>query len=202
MVGEAMLEYDTMTATRYQAALRVNLGRGTYFYDCVGFVTYALGRVAPVARQTVYRTFNIAPDRVPSPARYVTLFQELNGTQPGWLPVRQVADLKPGDVVAWSYTHPDHANGHALVVGSVPRLIGTSQYLVTVWDSTATPHGPQDTRLTNPKNLPGVNGKPSGLGRGEVVFDTAANGSIVRVHWSPGGSAVGPATYAMGRPVE
>ena len=201
MVGEAMYEYDTMTATRYQAALRVNTDRGTYFYDCVGFVTYALERVEPVARHTIYSAFNVAPDRIPSPARYVALFQQLNGTQPGWLPVRQVSDLEPGDVVAWSYTHPDHANGHALVVGSVPRLIGTSEYLVTVWDSTATPHGPQDTRLTNPKNLPGANGEPSGLGRGQVVFDAASNGSILRVHWSPQGSAVGPATYAMGRPV-
>jgi len=201
LAGEAVHEYDTMTATRYQAALRVNLVRGTYFYDCVGFVTYALGRRMPQARETVYRAFNIAPSRIPSPARYVALFGQLDGTQAGWQPVRRVTDLQPGDVVAWSYTHPHGANGHALIVGSAPQRVGADQYLVTVWDSTATPHGTDDTRRTNPKNLPGRNGKPSGLGRGQTVFDAGANGAITRVHWSPEGSAVGPATYAMGRPV-
>jgi hypothetical protein len=201
LLGEAEQEYDTMTASRYQAALRVDLTRGTYFYDCVGFVTYALGRVAPTARDTIYRTFNIAPNRIPSPSRYVALFGQLNRTQAGWQPVSRVADLAPGDVVAWTYTHPHGSNGHAFVVGSAPQRDGTNKYLVTVWDSTATPHGPGDTRLTNPKNLPGRNGKPSGLGRGQVALDTAANGSILRVHWSPNGSAVGPATYGMGRPI-
>jgi hypothetical protein len=201
LLGEATHEYDTMTATRYQAALRVDLSRGTYFYDCVGFVTYALGHVAPQARTTIMTKFNIAPNRIPSPARYVDLFGQLDGTQPGWQPVHRVADLQPGDVVAWTYTNPHGANGHALVVGSAPKAVGTSQYVITVWDSTATPHGPHDTRLTNPKNLPGGNGKPSGLGSGQVVLDTTAGGSLTRVHWSPTTSSVGPATYGMGRPV-
>lgn len=201
VLGEAMHEYDTMTATRYQAALRVDLASGSYFYDCVGFVTYALGRAAPKARETIINMFNIAVNRIPSPARYVTLFGQLNGSLPGWQPVHRVGDLQPGDVVAWTYTNPRGSNGHAFVVGSVPRLAGTKQYLVTVWDSTATPHGPNDTRLTNPKNLPGGNGKPSGLGSGQVVLDAGADGALIRAHWSPKGSTVGPATYGMGRPV-
>jgi hypothetical protein len=199
LLGEAMHEYNTMTATRYQAALRVDLAKGTYFYDCVGFVTYALGVSAPQARTTIITKFNIAPGRIPSPARYVTLFGQLDGSQPGWQPVHRVVDLEPGDVVAWTYAKPKGSNGHALVVGSTPKAVGTNQYLVTVWDSTATPHG-SDTRLTNPKNLPGGNGKPSGLGSGQVVVDAAPDGSIARVHWTPTGSAVGPATYGMGRP--
>lgn len=200
VVNEALHEYDTMTATRYQAALRVSVPRGTYFYDCAGFVTCALGRVAPQARETIYSAFDISANRIPSPARYVALFGQLNGTQPGWEPVRRVVDLDPGDIVAWTYTHPHGSNGHAFIVGTVPRMAGASQYLATVWDSTATPHGPHDTRLTNPKNLLGANGKRSGLGRGQVVIDSGADGLITRVHWSPKGSAVGPATYGMGRP--
>ncbi len=201
LLGEAVHEYDTMTATRYQAALRVDLSKGTYFYDCVGFVTYALGQAAPQARTTVMTTFNIAPGRIPSPARYVDLFGRLDGTQPGWQPVHRVVDLQPGDVVAWTYTSPHGANGHAFVVGSAPKAVGTNQYLLTVWDSTATPHGPHDTRLTNPKNLLGRNGKPSGLGSGQVVVDVGTGGSLARVHWTPTGSSVGPAVYGMGRPV-
>src|SRR5450631_381597 len=125
LLGEATHEYDTMTATRYQAALRVDLSKGTYFYDCVGFVTYALGQVAPQARTTIMTKFNIAPNRIPSPARYVDLFGQLDGTQPGWQPVHRVVDLQPGDVVAWTYTNPHGANGHAFVVGSVPKAVGT-----------------------------------------------------------------------------
>jgi hypothetical protein len=200
LLAEATHEYNTMTATRYQAALRVDLSKGTYFYDCVGFVTYALGQAAPQARTTIMTKFNIAPNRIPSPARYVTLFGQLDGTQPGWQPVHQVVDLQPGDVVAWTYTNPHGATGHAFVVGSVPKAVGTGQYEITVWDSTATPHGSHDTRLTNPRNLPGGNGKPSGLGSGQVVLDTGAGGSLTRVHWSPTGSAVGSADYGMGRP--
>ena len=74
LLGQATHEYATMTATKYQAALRVDLSKGTYFYDCVGFVTYALGQAAPQARTTIMTKFNIAPNRIPSPARYVTLF--------------------------------------------------------------------------------------------------------------------------------
>ena len=198
-----------MAATRYQHRNRENLEAGTYFYDCVGFVTYALGRAAPVARSTIMSTFSIRAGLVPSPELYVRLFDELNGGQAGWTAVHDVADLRPGDVVAWSYdsttssNEPGHdhaAHGHAFIVASPPQPDGPRSYLVQVWDSTATPHGPNDTRRTNPKNLPGPDGRPSGLGTGTVRLDANTDGTLGTVHWSPTGGSVPAAHFGMGRP--
>jgi len=209
LLGEAVREYTTMTATRYQHRNVERRGVGTYFYDCVGFVTYALGQAAPTAQATILDTFHVRPGYVPSPGLYVRLFDALDGTQPGWAPVRTVAALRPGDVVAWSYraasssNEPggDHrARGHALIVGSVPEPSGPGSYLVTVWDSTGTPHGPDDTRRTNRKNLPDAAGRPSGLGSGTVRLDAAPDGALLTVHWSPTSGPVAPAEFAMGRP--
>jgi hypothetical protein len=209
VLTEAAHEFMTMTATRYQHRNLENATAGTYFYDCVGFVTYALGQAAPTARTTIMSTFSVRAGRVPSPGLYVRLFNQLNGTQAGWAPVHRIADLLPGDVVAWSYDSASSSNesgsdhtsrGHAFIVAAAPQPDGTNSYLVQVWDSTATPHGPNDSRRTNPKNQPGPNGKPSGLGTGTVRLDANADGALGTVHWSPTSGTVPAAHFAMGRP--
>jgi hypothetical protein len=156
----------------------------------------------PEARSTIMTSFSIRPGFVPSPARYVQLFNELDGSQSGWTPVRRVADLRPGDVVAWTYHHPTNSNGHAFVVAAAPTRDGAGSWLMSVWDSTGTPHGPNDTRRSNPKNLPGANGKPSGLGRGTVRLDTNTDGTLTNVHWSASSGTVAPARYGIGRPAD
>jgi len=210
LLGEAVREYTTMTATRYQHHNVENTAAGTYYYDCVGFVTYALSQAAPVADATIRGKYSIRPDRVPAPGVYVRLFTTLDGSQTGWEPVTRVADLQPGDVVAWSYDnaassnepgHDHSARGHAFVVASVPQPSGSGSFLVQVWDSTGTPHGPNDTRRTNPKNLPDAGGKPSGLGSGTVRLDAGPDGSLAAVHWTPTSGPVPAAHYGMGRPV-
>jgi len=200
LLTETLREFTTMTATRYQHHNQESTATGTYFYDCVGFVTYALGRSVPQARTTIMTRFSIRPGYVPSPARYVQFFNELGGHQSGWTPVHRVADLHPGDVVAWTYDHPTNSNGHAFVVAAPPRQDKSESWLVSVWDSTATPHGPSDTRRSNPKNLPGPNGKPSGLGRGTVRLDTNTDGTLTNVHWSPNRGTVPSARFGIGRP--
>ena len=210
LLGEAVREYTTMTATRYQHRNVENTTAGIYYYDCVGFVTYALSQAAPVADATIRRAYSIRSDRVPAPGVYVRLFTTLDGTQAGWEPVTRVADLQPGDVVAWSYDnaassnepgHDHSARGHAFVVASTPQPSGSDSYLVQVWDSTGTPHGPNDTRRTNPKNLPDAGGKPSGLGSGTVRLDAGPDGSLATVHWTPTSGPVPAAHYGIGRPV-
>jgi hypothetical protein len=209
LATEAEREFTTMTATRYQHHNQENATAGTYFYDCVGFVTYALGRAVPTAQSTILTTFSIRPGFVPSPGLYVRLFNQLDGTQAGWSAVQHVADLAPGDIVAWSYDrasssnepgHDHSSRGHAFVVAAAPQPDGPNRFLVQVWDSTATPHGPNDTRRTNPKNLPGPNGKPSGLGTGTVQLDARPDGTLVTVHWTPTSGPVPAAHFAMGHP--
>lgn len=209
VLSEAQHEFTTLTATRYQHHNVEDAAAGTYFYDCVGFVTYALGQAAPVARSTIMTKFSIRPGRVPSPGLYVKLFDQLDGSQAGWSAVHRVADLLPGDIVSWSYDNvassnePGHdhaARGHAFVVAAAPQADGANSFLVQVFDSTATPHGPNDSRRTNPKNLPGPNGKPSGLGTGTVRLDADAAGALVNVHWTPTSGTVSAAHFAMGAP--
>jgi hypothetical protein len=199
LTNEAGREYRVMSETRYQH-LRVVSG-GRFFYDCVGFLAYALGQADPVALATINRTFSIAAHRVPSPARFVSLFDRLDGAQLGWRPIRRVADLEPGDVIAWTYVNPTGSNGHAAVVAEAPVASSAGSYLVTVWDSTATPHGPADTRRVNPRNLPGPNGRPSGLGSGTIRVDARPDtGAVLAVHWSPSSGPLAPAHYGLGRP--
>ena len=82
-------------------------------------------------------------------------------------------------------------------------------------DSTATPHGPDDTRhSSNPlseRNAPlgmaagsGASSKhpsaPSGLGIGVIALDTDSSGAVTGVEWTVG-TRVEHVTFAAGRPV-
>jgi len=208
MSGEAEREYTTMVATRYQHHNRESEVDRTYFYDCVGFISYALGRATPAAWATTRDALKIRPGSVPSPTRYVSLFDEVDAgsSLPGWAAVTSVAALQPGDVVAWYYdrgaaSKPGSASGHAVVVGAAPTPTGGDTYSVLVYDSTATAHGPDDTRLTNPANEPGPGGRPSGLGRGTIGLQVTSGGQIASVQLSAGGRDVRSAHYGMARPV-
>lgn len=208
MVTEATREYTTMAATRYQHQNRESEANHTYFYDCVGFVSYAMSRAAPTAWATARDTLHIRKGYVPSPAHYASLFATVNGgtSITGWAPVQSVTALQPGDVIVWYYDaaardKPGSASGHAVVVAETPTPTGPDAYSALVYDSTATPHGPNDTRLTNRANQPGPVGKPSGLGEGTIGILATAGGQIAAVQWSSGGRAVASAHYAMARPV-
>jgi hypothetical protein len=197
-----------MIATRYQHHNQESEADHTYFYDCVGFVSYAMSQAAPTAATTTRDTLKIKRGYVPSPASYVRLFGKVDaGTGlPGWAPVSSVAALQAGDVIAWYYdrgaaSKPGSASGHAAVIAGPLTQTGSDAYSVLVYDSTATPHGPDDTRRTNPANKPGPNGKPSGLGRGTIGILAKSDGQISAVQWSAGGSAVKSAHYGMARPV-
>ena len=196
-----------MVATRYQHHNQESEIDHTYFYDCVGFVSYAMTRAAPTAWATTRDTLKIRSGYVPSPASYLRLFARLDAGNnlPGWAPIASVAALQPGDVVAWYYDaaatdKPGSASGHAVVIAGPATKTGPGAYSVLVYDSTATPHGPQDTRLTNPANQPTAAGKPSGLGRGTIGLLVTSSGTISSVQWSAGGRSVRSAHYGMARP--
>jgi hypothetical protein len=196
-----------MVATRYQHHNQESERDHTYFYDCVGFVSYAMGRAAPTAWATTKDVVKLRSGYVPSPARYVGIFDKVNGgtSLAGWAAVPSVASLQPGDVIAWYYdanatSKPGSASGHAVVVAAAPTKTGPDSYSLLVDDSTASPHGPNDTRLTNPANQP-AGGKPSGLGRGTIGILATPSGQISSVQWSAGGRSVRSAHYGMARPV-
>ena len=203
VLGSAFGQYNTMSQTRYQHKTSVNSTAGTYFYDCVGFVNYSLGQSAQIANTEVRTTEHIPSGRIPSPAHYLEFFQQLSTTQyPGWQPVSKVADIQPGDILAW-VNEPNNVDekGHAVIAAGPPQQVSANTFQIAVIDSTGTPHGPDDTRITNPHNLLGPNGKPSGLGIGTIGIDAdPANGKPVAIHWSISTKAV-LLPIGIGRPL-
>jgi hypothetical protein len=89
--------------------------------------------------------------------------------------------------------------GHAVVVIGSAVQQGDGSYAVPVMDSTGTPHGPDDTRRTDPRNLSGPNGQPSGIGIGTIAFTANSSGAPTGVIWSLGTKPV-PKTIGMARP--
>ena len=99
---EATRQFEEMTSTLYQHKTQVDRATGSYRYDCVGFVSYALKQVAPQARESAFKSLDIKPGRIPSPLQYRAFFASLaEKPQPGWQAITKVSALRPGDVVVW-----------------------------------------------------------------------------------------------------
>jgi hypothetical protein len=197
---EATNEFATMKSTLYQHQTRVDRVAGSYRYDCVGFVSYALKQAAPQAWATTVQVTGIAKGRIPSPPRYRALFADLpKNPKPGWTAVTNVSELRPGDVVAWEHK-TETSSGHAVVIGGIPVPRPDGSWLVEVYDSTSSAHGddsrPQDQRA----QVLASSGRPSGLGHGVVVFlSDPASGALTGLRWSPKGRAI-TVPIAAGRP--
>jgi hypothetical protein len=183
---EATHQFKTMTTTRYQHQTRVDRTAGSYRYDCVGFVSYALKQAAPQAWESAFKALDIKPGRIPSPAKYRAFFASLaEKPQSGWQAVTKVSELRPGDVVVWEQ-ETKTASGHAVVIGGIPVAGPDGAWVVEVYDSTASPHGddsrPNDLRA----EVLATKGQRSGLGRGMMAFAAdPATGTLTGYRWSP-----------------
>ncbi|HEY4416604.1 MAG TPA: hypothetical protein VGO57_13020, partial [Verrucomicrobiae bacterium] len=67
---EATNEFQTMKTTLYQYQIQVDRVAGSYRYDCVGFVSYALRRATPKAWATITNITDTPKGRIPNPIRY------------------------------------------------------------------------------------------------------------------------------------
>jgi hypothetical protein len=184
-------QFQTMSATRYQHMDQENAAAGTYFYDCVGMVTYTLRLAAPQATDALLTDLRIKPGYVPSPPHYVQWFTSLDTEpNPSWQEVSRVADVQPGDVLAWNLEANNPSStvpGHSVIAAGPPLLLSDGSFALLVYDSTATPHGPFDSRRTDPRNETGPNGLPSGLGKGTIqLIPDATTGAPVSVAWTVG----------------
>lgn len=198
---EAIHEFKTMKTTLYQHRTRVDRVAGSYRYDCVGFVSYALKRATPEAWATTVHATGIHKRRIPSPARYRAFFAKLaEKPELGWEAVTRVSDLRPGDVVAWE-NKSETSSGHAVIIGGVPVRRADGSWSVEVYDSTSSPHGRSDSRWHDKRaQVLDRTGRPSGLGRGVMVFIAAPDsGALIGLRWSPKGKIL-IARIAAGRP--
>ncbi len=183
--------WQTMKQTRYQHTYSENVAQGSYFVDCVGWTTFLLSRSAPTATASLRAGTGVMNTHfVPTPLKYETFFNSLsNKPQPGWSTIASVANLQPGDIMAWQ-PEPNNSGktvGHAVVVIGSAVQQADGSYAVPVMDSTSAPgHGPDDTRRTDPRNLPNSGGKPSGVGIGTLAFTVNDSGFPTAVIWSLG----------------
>jgi len=197
---EATHEFATMTGTLYQHQTRVDRAAGSYLYDCVGFVSYALKQATPQAWASAAKATGIAKGRIPSPPRYRSFFAGLaEKPQPGWEAVTKASELRPGDVVAWEHKTETSA-GHAVIIGKAPVAGPDGSWLVEVYDSTSSPHG-DDSRATDPRaQVLDTTGRRSGLGHGVMVFTAdPATGALTGLRWSRKAKAI-TVPIAAGRP--
>jgi hypothetical protein len=197
---EATNEFGVMTTTIYQSKTQVDWAAGSFQYDCVGFIAYALKRATPQAWATTAKVTAIAKGRIPSPLRYRAFFASLTEKpQPGWEAVTKASELRPGDVVAWEHK-TETAVGHAVVIGGTPVPMPDGSWLVEVYDSTSSPHS-DDSRPNDPRaQLLASTGQRSGLGHGVMVFIAdRASGALTGFRWSPKAKAI-TVPIAAGRP--
>ena len=127
------------------------------------------------------------------------------------------AALLPGDLLAWSPSAEDTSSaGHSVMALSTPLSLGGGRFALVAMDSTATGHGPDDTRRdSNPlsqRNAPlgalhgssstrrARSGALSGLGIGLIALDTGPNGAVTGVEWTIG-APVEQASFASARPL-
>jgi hypothetical protein len=105
----------------------------------------------------------------------------------GFTRIANVGDVRAGDILAILYTRSEEGpTGHIAVVRSAPRrrmataplVLSTSQYEVSVVDSSQTPHGTGDTRLRSD----GTTDTGAGFGTLRLYVNTSL--SIVGHSWS------------------
>jgi hypothetical protein len=193
LLTEVRAELAAMRATGYQHETQVNAAEGEFFYDCSGFIDYALGRSVPAGLSALPVTASAGRPLAQDFEHY--LRQVADGAAGGaWRPVATVSDLRPGDVIAWLAT-PDSKTrdtGHVMVVLRAPeRNPGRpDEWLVQIADSTVSSHA-KDSR---PKDA-------EGLGTGTVGLSVDGSGRPVGFYWRGGVTkSVKLTDVALGRP--
>ncbi|HEX4362697.1 MAG TPA: hypothetical protein VH141_34525 [Pseudonocardia sp.] len=182
LLAEAHAELAAMRDTEYQHDTDVDAVRGEFYYDCSGFLDYALGRAAPAALRALPVTASAGRP----------LAQDFEhtlraGRAGPWRSVATPADLRPGDVVAWLAT-PDSRTrdtGHVVIVLDTPvrNPNRADEWLVKVADSTVSPHA-DDSRGT----------EADGLGTGTIGLAVDGADHAVGFYWRGGVSKVAKTT--------
>jgi hypothetical protein len=164
--------------TSYRHQLQVDPAKGIYELDCSEFVSLILERVAPKH----YQEIPTEPGHSQPRARmYFRFFEELKrDPRTGWQPITNLADVAPGDVVAWEKLNNGGLGdtGHVMIVAEPAHLDQDGTFQVRVYDSSEISHA-EDSRPAG----------SSGIGSGSVLFRVNENGAPIafqfnlRSHW-------------------
>jgi hypothetical protein len=181
LLAEVRRELTAMTERRYAHHTHVDEATGVFDFDCSGFVGYALSRAAPAAFQTIVD----ATRRRPLAKHFEGFFA---APRAPWTAVARVADLVPGDLIAWLEPPVKRSRntGHVMIVAAPPHAgERAGELVVAVIDSSHSGHGPSDTRLRDHRD---------GLGSGPLVLITDGAGRPVGYRWSTSRRSVAYAT--------
>lgn len=104
----------------------------------------------------------------------------------GFARVLRMEEVLPGDVLAIRYDEDGSVTGHIAIVASAPAprlatrplIAGTTQFEVTVLDSSSSVHGSNDSRIEADGTL------DTGAGRGVMRLYADADGTVIGYTWS------------------
>jgi hypothetical protein len=169
--------YTSMNQTVYSHAYVENTATGYYAWDCVGMTDWILHEAAPNAWWEMHQALGIRAGYVPTPTQWAGFLQ---GSLPSsWQSVTAIGQLQPGDYVVFPASPATRFVGHAVIVAGLPMLMNDGSYAVRVYDSTGTPHGPFDSRLTDPRAI-----NQSGLGNGTMRLYVDSTGAMTGAAWA------------------
>lgn len=193
-VSHAQADLRVAAAERLVAALDLantdyEHGRGTIVWDgtvashtdCSGFIDHLLMHVDGYTADDFRRWFGKAR---PTADRYHDAIAEGHG----FVALRSIAELRPGDLIAIKYLARHDNTGHVMLVVESPRrqaptsplVDGTTQWAVAVIDSSESGHGDRDTRHHR-----GGDGRDhDGLGRGVFRLYGDSRGEVAGFAWS------------------
>ncbi|HEY1548406.1 MAG TPA: hypothetical protein VGG28_11325 [Kofleriaceae bacterium] len=183
LIAEAHRQLAAVRESHYAHHTAIDESRGVFDYDCSGFVGYALKRVAP---QTFGELVTATRPR-PLAKDFYAFFATRDR-------VDHVADLVPGDIIAWLEPPAKHSRntGHVMVVDQ-PPVAGANpgELVVAIIDSSHSGHGHADARIRDRRN---------GLGAGSIVLLVDRDGKPTGYRWSLAPHSVRYATaIALGR---
>jgi hypothetical protein len=155
--------------------------------DCSGFADALLTYSYDFDKKSLRKIFGSGR---PTAARYHDAVEN----QSGFTQIKHVQDARPGDFLAIKYLTRKDNTGHVMLVAARPERMtqatkpvkpGTTQWKVTVIDSSESGHGPSDTRHAR-----GANGKDhDGLGEGVFRIYADPAGDPVGFTWSTVGAS-------------
>ncbi len=173
--------------------------------DCSGFITslFTYANAEYPTRFTGWQTGSSIPEAgcfdpqgnmtTPNPLNYYRLFTT---GENGWFQSLSLANLQPGDLIAYANTGSTTDSGHIMLVAAVSTGgNNTASRYVTVIDETGTPHS-SDTR--NEALIQSNGGYGEGIGMGIAKLSVSEEGAL-QFFWRMNDSSPVVGSVALGR---
>ena len=149
VAGEALRILENTRHTNYQHNLVIDEATGTYDFDCSGFASYILGRVAPnhLSLIPIITPLGISESRLLAQDYYDFFSQLPNETIDGWRQILYLRDARRGDLIAWALPPPNPDTGHIFVVAADPVPVAENTLAAMAYDASDIHHY-DDSRAT------------------------------------------------------